>query len=39
MGTVDIFIGNNLIIDFDVYTFWINGYSGIIIKLSNLKYK
>jgi hypothetical protein len=34
MGTVDIFIGNNLIIDFDVFTLWVNGYSGIIKLLS-----
>lgn len=28
MGTVDIFVGNNLIIDFDIFSFWIKGYSG-----------
>ena len=27
MGTVDIFIGNNLIIDFDIYAYWTNGYT------------
>ena len=29
MGTVDIFVGNNLIIDFDIFAFWNRGYSGI----------
>lgn len=28
MGTVDIFIGNNLIIDFDIFSYWVNGLSG-----------
>jgi hypothetical protein len=27
MGTVDVCIGNNLIIDFDIYTLWVDGYS------------
>jgi hypothetical protein len=27
MGTVDVCIGNNLIIDFDIYHLWVNGYS------------
>lgn len=27
MGTVNIFVGNNLIIDFDIFTFWIEGFS------------
>jgi hypothetical protein len=28
MRTVDIFVGNNLIIDFDIYAYWINGYTA-----------
>ena len=28
MGTVDVFIGNNLIIDFEIYSYWIDGYTG-----------
>ncbi len=28
MGTVDTFIGNNLLIDFEIYVYWINGYSS-----------
>ena len=28
MGTVNIFVGNNLIIDFDIYILWIEGFSA-----------
>lgn len=39
MGTVDICIGNNLIIDFDIFSLWVDGFTSlkkIIIKI-NLK--
>lgn len=38
MGTVDIFVGNNLIIDFDIFSFWIKGYSVNECKEQILKY-
>ena len=28
MGTVNIFVGNNLMIDFDIYILWIEGFSA-----------
>ncbi len=28
MGTVDICVGNNLIIDFDTFILWTEGFSG-----------
>lgn len=38
MGTVDIFVGNNLIIDFDIFAFWNRGYSVNECKDQILKY-
>ena len=29
MGTVDVCIGNNLIIDFDIFSLWVDGFNGI----------
>lgn len=28
MGSISLFVGNNLKIDFDIYQLWIDGYSS-----------
>ena len=34
MANVDIFVGNNISIDPEIYELWINGFSGRIAKFS-----